>query len=228
MGFTKLFSSIVTSSLWMEDHPTVRVWIGMLALANANGVVEGSIPGLAHVFRVTRVECEKAIEILSRPDADSRNPENEGRRIEPHPGGWRILNYLNYRDRGQDRDGSRADYYRRYRAQQQNVVCHKKVLGATQIKKADTDKKDSCPFSVNEFEFFYSNYPRKQKRREALEAWKKLKPGPELVKVIMAALDSQKRTEEWKREHGRFIPLPGSWLSGRRWEDEVPEVNPSW
>ena len=52
-GWTKLFSSIVTSSIWCEDHKTVWVWTGFLALADKDGVVEGSIPGLANVMRVT-------------------------------------------------------------------------------------------------------------------------------------------------------------------------------
>ena len=56
------------------------------------------------------------------PDKYSRNPENDGRRIEPHPGGWKILNYLNYRDKNQDKDGSRADYYRRYRHNKKTVA----------------------------------------------------------------------------------------------------------
>ena len=99
MGFTKLFASIVTSSVWCEDHPTVRVWIGMLALANANGVVEGSIPGLANVCRITIQECQKAIDLFSSPDPFSRNPADDGRRIEACPGGWVILNYQVYREK---------------------------------------------------------------------------------------------------------------------------------
>jgi len=115
-GYSKLFSSIVTSSIWCEDDKTLRVWFAMLALTDASGTVEGSVPGFAHVARVTIPEMEHAVEILSAPDPYSRTPDNEGRRIEAIPGGWRIMNYAAYRERGQAKDGSRAGYMREYRS----------------------------------------------------------------------------------------------------------------
>lgn len=101
-GFNKLFSSIVTSSLWSEDDQTVRVWITLLALKDASGIVEGSVPGLARIANVPRDHFEKALAKFASPDPDSRDldrhPEREGRRIEKVPGGWRILNHDFYRD----------------------------------------------------------------------------------------------------------------------------------
>jgi len=115
-GYSKLFSSIVTSSVWCEDDKTLRVWFAMLALTDANGYVEGSIPGFAHVSRVTIPEMEHAIERLTAPDPYSRTPDNDGRRVEVVTGGWRILNYAAYRERCQAKDGSRAEYERNRRA----------------------------------------------------------------------------------------------------------------
>jgi hypothetical protein len=115
-GWTKLFSSIVTSSVWVESHATVRVWIAMLACADADGVVEGSLPGFANIARVTVEEMRRAVETLSSPDPDSRTPDHAGRRLEAIAGGWRLLNYVAYRERGQAKEGSRAPYYRAYRA----------------------------------------------------------------------------------------------------------------
>jgi hypothetical protein len=121
-GYTKLFSSIVTSTVWCEDHATLRVWIAMLAVADATGRVEGSVPGFASLARVTLDEMRHAIEVLSSPDRDSRTPDHEGRRIESVDGGWIVLNYLKYRDTPQGKDGSRAPYFRERRAQQSNVA----------------------------------------------------------------------------------------------------------
>jgi hypothetical protein len=114
-GFAKLFSSIVTSSVWCEDHATLRVWIGLLATADAEGIVEGSIPGFASLCRVTIEEMKAALAKFSAPDPHSRTPDHEGRRIEAIQGGWRILNYLAYRQQAQAKEGSRAPYYREYR-----------------------------------------------------------------------------------------------------------------
>ncbi len=115
-GWTKLFSSIVTSSVWCEDHATVRVWIAMLATADAEGIVEGAVPGFANLARVTVDQMRAAVEKLSSPDPDSRTPDHEGHRIEVIEGGWRILNYHAYRERAQDKEGSKAPAMRRYRA----------------------------------------------------------------------------------------------------------------
>lgn len=96
-GWTKLFSSIVTSSVWVEDDATLRVWIAMLATADANGVVEASIPGLASLCRLSVETAEAAIQKLAAPDRFSRSPENDGRRITAIEGGWLITNYAKYR-----------------------------------------------------------------------------------------------------------------------------------
>lgn len=70
------------------------------------------------------------------------------------------------------------------------------------------------------FEAFYRAYPRKDKRKAACRAWDKLKPTEPLLRVMAAALAVQMRSEEWQREAGRYIPMPSSWLNGRRWEDQ--------
>jgi len=115
-GWTKLFSSIVTSSIWCEDDKTFRVWVALLALSDQEGIVEGSVPGLANLCRLTPAEMRAALEKLSSPDPDSRSPEFEGRRIEKIEGGWRLLNYEKYRQKAVAGEGSRAPYYRAYRA----------------------------------------------------------------------------------------------------------------
>ena len=39
----------------------------------------------------------------------------------------------------------------------------------------------------------------------------------------MFGLRKQIASDEWKRDGGRFIPHPATWLNGKRWEDEVSE-----
>jgi hypothetical protein len=96
-GFTKLFNTIVTSTIWQEDDKTRIVWITMLAIADASGMVSAAVPGLASVANVSVEATRKAIETLESPDPDSRTQDFEGRRIQQVDGGWRILNYIKYR-----------------------------------------------------------------------------------------------------------------------------------
>ncbi len=96
-GYTKLFSSIVTSTVWREPDHVRLVWITLLALSDRHGVAEASIPGLADMAKVPIDLCEDAIRCLSSPDKYSRTKEHEGRRLEPCEGGWQLLNHAKYR-----------------------------------------------------------------------------------------------------------------------------------
>lgn len=116
-GFTKLWSFIVNSTVWNEDHPTRIVWVTMLALKDQHGDVLASIPGLAHQARVTVPECELALAKFQQPDPYSRCQDHEGRRIGAIEGGWHLLNHDYYRRLGSE-DQARAcaaERARRYR-----------------------------------------------------------------------------------------------------------------
>lgn len=97
MAYTKLFNSILHSTIWQEPPPTKIVWITMLAMCNKYGEVAASIPGLARAAGVSLEDCETALACLLAPDPYSRTKEYEGRRIEEVEGGWALLNHAKYR-----------------------------------------------------------------------------------------------------------------------------------
>ena len=96
-GYTKLFSSILASTVWNEPNETRIVWITLLAMADRNGIAEGSVPGLAVFARLPLDATRIALERLMAPDEDSRSKEQDGRRIEVVEGGWRLVNHSKYR-----------------------------------------------------------------------------------------------------------------------------------
>ena len=115
MAYVKLFGSILASTIWAEP-PTIRcVWITMLAMADRDGNVEASVPGLAHFSHVSVEECTKALRTLLGPDAHSRTKTNDGRRVIPIDGGWRIINYEVYRDKANLEERRAADRARQER-----------------------------------------------------------------------------------------------------------------
>lgn len=97
-GYAKLFASIVESSLWDEDSNTCKVWITLLALADSEGFIRGSVGWLSKRARVDAVTVEKALRKFQDPDPFSRTPTKEGRRLETTPDGWVIINYAWYRE----------------------------------------------------------------------------------------------------------------------------------
>jgi len=117
MAYVKLFSSILDSTVWETDPATRIVWITMLAMADRDGVVEASIPGLARRAGVSRAECEEALRLFGSPDPDSRTRDHEGRRILDADGGWQLVNYEKYRDKATAEESRRkaAERQRRFR-----------------------------------------------------------------------------------------------------------------
>lgn len=92
----------------------------------------------------------------------------------------------------------------------------------------DKKKKDKKPPISPEgqarFDSFWQVYPRKDAKSKAKEAWAKLEGwgvDDDLMVHILAAVAAQKRTEQWQREGGRFVPMAATWINQRRWEDEV-------
>lgn len=82
-------------------------------------------------------------------------------------------------------------------------------------------KGKSKPKGLAGFDEFYACYPRKQSRRDAERAWAGLAPDEALRKTLHAALDAQKHSPQWRKDDGGYIPLPATWINGRRWEDEI-------
>lgn len=72
------------------------------------------------------------------------------------------------------------------------------------------------------FDQFWSAYPRKTGKQDAMKAWKSLKVDAALAADIMTGLSAWKGSDQWNRDDGKYIPYPARWLRGRRWEDEVP------
>jgi hypothetical protein len=75
------------------------------------------------------------------------------------------------------------------------------------------------------FPEFWKAYPRKVGKESARKAWRKVKPSAAVQAIILQAIATQKRTEQWQKNAGQYIPHPSTWLNDRRWEDEAPHTN---
>jgi uncharacterized protein YdaU (DUF1376 family) len=78
--------------------------------------------------------------------------------------------------------------------------------------------------SIDRFDVFWKQYPRKVAKANALKAWSKLKVDDIVLKKMLVAISEQ----GLPTRDQQYIPHPASWLNGRRWEDEIkPNVNVS-
>lgn len=96
MAYTKLFRSLVHSSIWQAPDHIRLVWVTLLALADRDSTAQCSVPGLAAAARVTREQADEALMVLSSADPDSTDPTYDGRRIERTETGFRLLNHARY------------------------------------------------------------------------------------------------------------------------------------
>ena len=75
------------------------------------------------------------------------------------------------------------------------------------------------PF-IYPFDEFWTAYPKKKAKEDARKAWAKIKPDEALGKAILQAVESAKRSTDWTKDKGKYIPYPATYLNGKRWEDE--------
>lgn len=93
----------------------------------------------------------------------------------------------------------------------------------------DTEKEKKKPLrnaeqhAVNAegFAEFWKRYPRKKNKGDAEKAWKKLSPDAGLVSAILEAVEVAQASDDWRKDAGRYVPYPASWLNAKGWLDEA-------
>jgi len=76
------------------------------------------------------------------------------------------------------------------------------------------------PTPLEAFEIFWSEYPRKMKRGDAEHAFAEVN-AHKFINDIVAAIRSQKSSEGWLKDSGKFIPYPANWIRDKQWLDQA-------
>ena len=74
----------------------------------------------------------------------------------------------------------------------------------------------------DKFEVFWKEYPKKKGIGAARKAFEKAIKKASL-ETLIEAVRKQKQGDQWKKDKGKFIPYPATWLNQERWEDEVDD-----
>lgn len=77
------------------------------------------------------------------------------------------------------------------------------------------------PAAPEGFDEFWQAYPKKVSKGDAIKAWQKNKPD---LQTVLNALAWQKKSQEWTKDGGQFIPHPASYLNAQKYLDEKPTV----
>lgn len=76
------------------------------------------------------------------------------------------------------------------------------------------------------FKKFWEAYPSKTGKDAAWKAWQKRKMGALSFETVMASMEAQKNSRQWKEG---YIPNPTTWINQGRWKDEgiaLPQSQP--
>lgn len=239
-GYTKLFSSILDSTVWQTPADTRLTWITMLAMADQNGVVSSSIPGLARRAGVSLEACEQALATFLAPDTYSRTKDHDGRRIEPVHGGWVLLNHAHYRQlreaderREQARIGMQNLRERR-KAEAEALTVNGDANLLPKVSQAEASasagesktlpgkpgRVRSPPKAdpLTRFPEFWALYPNKQGKAEAMKRWARDGLDAQADTILADVRARMKSSEDWKRG---AIPHGSTYVHQQRWIDAV-------
>lgn len=88
------------------------------------------------------------------------------------------------------------------------------------IRKNYNKKEIENDYLENKFNTFWKEYPKKVSKENARKWFIKNKPSDELFNKMIKSLKRFKELDDWKKQNGKYIPYPSTWLNQKRWEDE--------
>ncbi len=228
MGFTKLDSGIVDSSVWSESLATRVVWVTILAKCDPDGMVRCARSGLRRASNVTEEEFDTAIQKLESPDPESRTKAEEGRRIREVEGGWLVINYCKYRQFSYslNPDAVRMREKRSERSERvQNVQSVQNIpeRSASLLPSPSSSSSSEEDKILLEFDSFWDAYPAKVSKKDSLNAFRALRKTVSLEDIIKAfngyvGFLKEKRLNENFEQSPMY---PSTFLRMERWKEFI-------
>ena len=177
------------------------------------------VDGIAPVYRNRGVETPSKPSFYTRKPSDGEvsTPENPQSRVEES----RVEeSTICAPDDAQDENGNLGE-----------SVEAEQVTATPDGDKPSSKSRPRSLFKIRRqkqlFDEFWAQYPKKRSKGQAERAWVKIAPDDALFAQIIEGLERAKRSRDWIKEGGRYIPYPATWLNAKGWEDEYEEVKTS-
>lgn len=196
MGFTKLDSGIVQSSIMLEDSDTFKAWIIFLASCDSDGIARVSPVYISSICHFTIEKTMQIIKKLESPDELSRSINNEGKRIERVDGGYKIINYLKYREFTYS-DSKEAIKKRRQREGHKGDMSpnHGDTLSSVLLKSSEEDRSEE-----ERIEEIYKLYPNNDINNVSKSTGKSSKNKDKIARILKTKYPLKKAIEFYLSE----------------------------
>lgn len=249
-GYVKIYRRLKEWE-WYSDANTARVYLHILLSANHKtkrfkgaNIKKGqcllSVEKMAEALRMSRQSARTALQHLISTNEITTKPTKAGTLIT-------VVNWENYQveDDAGNQDINQHTNRQLTRCQpdtNQIITTYQPDINqiSTTNKNDKNDKNDKnniyTPLTPLEgegasvhnqrFEIWWKEYPKKVAKQYALKAWNRIKPDKALFEKMLKALREQKQSEQWRKDNGKYIPNPATWLNGGYWDNEVQEEKP--
>ncbi len=250
-GWIKLYRSMVDNEFWQEERTFSRgeAWIDLLLMVNheERKVLVGnktvvvkpgerltSIAQLSERWGWSRCKTKMFLDLLQEENMITYQSTTK----------YTLVTIVKWDFYQNDTDSHRHHFDNKTTTNQHQIDTNKNEKNE---KNDENEKKNNTPLPpqghesgetivsnvipmVNTeedegFRAFWAVYPKRVNKESASKAWKRLNPDETTVQAIVKAVEKQKATEQWRREKGRYIPYPATWLNGKRWEDEEANID---
>jgi hypothetical protein len=238
--YGKVFASMYEGSMVGSGPVVFAVWGYCIAKADADGSVLLNPALLAPVIGTSRAEIEQAINFLQSPDANSKNPDHEGRRLLSMTGHlYCVVSHAVYRDIKNNED--RREYMREYMRKRRELET---VLTVNEVNekftKANPASSSSSSSSSSEqggckggkrreqypadFEAAWVAFKKYGSKGEAFGYWKRLSEADRAA--VVAAIPEYNRLIDAGRTRKEFQ----GWINpkGRKWEQDWAAALAEW
>ena len=249
--FAKVYRSLWDGTLACTPEAWI-VFVFMLAHCDADGVIEMTPEAIAARSGLKLAAVKRGLEVLERPDPDSRTSSEEGRRLvrlnESRSWGWQIVNYSAYRNQTESERAAAYRQRRRVEAGERHgasrgVTQHHQAEVEVEAEAEEESKHPLAPgasrpapstnppraracddLDDQNFKDFYTAYPRRAAQRTARLAFRHaVARHPEIGPEGLIAA-ARRYAREVRSIDPKYIPYPGKWLDGDSFLDVLARL----
>ena len=232
--YGKLFTSLFTGSMRGKGDLQL-VWAYMISNATEEGDCDFMPQCISDATGKPLEIIEACLRELESPDPLSRTRTDDGRRIRlintERPWGWHLVNFEMYRNIAtreamKDAERLRKRAYRE-KKNESSLGLVRDTSGRSEYDSASDSALNSSGGDArgggsvdHDFDAFWAAYPRRVGKIKAWEEWQRIKAVRPPIAEVIAAIEAQKKTAQWREKDGQYIPHPTTWLHQGRWSDD--------